>query len=77
LHIAEEFTLETLIIECRRPIDADGTVAVLDRLIAARGRVPEHIRRDNGPEFITNAPRDWCRSQCADSSYNRVGLTLA
>lgn len=77
LHVVDEFTREALVIECRRRIDADATVAVLDRLVAARGRAPGHIRCDNGPEFTANALRDWCRFQRAGSSYIEPGLTLA
>jgi putative transposase len=73
LHVVDEFTREALVIECRRRIDADATVAVLDRLAAARGRAPEHIRCDNGPEFTANALRDWCRFQRAGSSYIEPG----
>ncbi len=73
LHVVDEFTREALVIECRRRIDADATVAVLDRLVAARGRAPEHIRCDNGPEFTANALRDWCRFQRAGSSYIEPG----
>jgi len=73
LHVVDEFTREALVIECRRRIDADATVAVLDRLVAARGRAPGHIRCDNGPEFTANALRDWCRFQRAGSSYIEPG----
>jgi putative transposase len=73
LHIVDEFTREALVIECRRRIDADATVAVLDRLVTVRGRAPEHIRCDNGPEFTANALRDWCRFQRAASSYIEPG----
>ena len=34
LHVVDEFTREALDIECRRRIDADATVAVLERLVA-------------------------------------------
>ncbi len=69
LHVVDEYTREALAIECRRRIDADATVAVLDRLVAARGRVPEHVRCDNGPELTANALRDWCRFSQAESAY--------
>ncbi len=51
LHVVDEFTREALVVECRRRIDADRTVRVLDRILATRGRCPEFIRCDNGPEF--------------------------
>ena len=69
LHVVDEFTREALTIECRRRIDADATVAVLDGLVAVRGRAPGHIRCDNGPELTANALRDWCRFSQAGSAY--------
>jgi putative transposase len=44
LHVVDEFTREALAIECRRRIDADATVAVLDRIVTARGTAPQHVR---------------------------------
>jgi putative transposase len=49
LHVVDEFTREALAMECQRRIDADATVCVLDRLVAARGHAPEYLRCDNGP----------------------------
>jgi putative transposase len=69
LHVVDEFTREALTVECRRRIDADQTVAVLERLVATRGTAPEHIRCDNGPELTANALRDWCRFAGAGSAY--------
>ena len=69
LHVVDEFTREALAIECRRRIDADQTVAVLEGLVAARGTAPGHIRCDNGPELTANALRDWCRFSGAGSAY--------
>jgi putative transposase len=73
LHIVDEFTREALAIECRRRIDADHTVATLERLVAQRGRAPKHVRCDNGPELTANALRDWCRFSEADSAYIEPG----
>jgi len=73
LHVVDEFTREALAIECRRRIDADATVARLDRLIAARGRAPGHVRCDNGPELTANALRDWCRFSKTGSAYIEPG----
>jgi putative transposase len=73
LHVVDEFTREALAIECRRRIDSDATVAVLERLVAARGTAPEQIRLDNGPELTANALRDWCRFSKAGSAYIEPG----
>ena len=73
LHVVDEFTREALAIECRRHIDADRTVNVLDRLVAERGRAPGFVRCDNGPEMTANALRDWCRFSGAGSAYIEPG----
>ena len=69
LNIVDEFTREALQMSCERRIDADQTVAVLDRLTRERGTAPEHIRCDNGPELTANALKDWCRFSGAGSAY--------
>lgn len=73
LHVVDEHTREALAIECERRIDADAIVRVLERLVAARGRAPEHVRCDNGPELTANALRDWCRFNQAGSAYIEPG----
>jgi putative transposase len=73
LHVVDEFTREALAIKCERRIDADATVAQLDRLVAQRGRAPQFVRCDNGPEFTANALRDWCRFSRAGSAYIEPG----
>src|SRR5271167_1206324 len=69
LHVVDEFTREALEIKCARSIDADATVAVLERLTRARGCSPEFVRCDNGPEMTANALKDWCRFAGTGSSY--------
>ncbi len=61
LHVVDEHTREALAIEVARSIDADHTVRVLDRIVLERGKGPELLRSDNGPELTSNALRDWCR----------------
>jgi putative transposase len=68
LNIVDEHTREALTIQVDRRIDADATVAALDRLVAERGTVPRLIRCDNGPELTANALRDWCRFTGAGTS---------
>jgi len=73
LHIVDEFTREALEVRCERRIDADHTVARLERIVSRTGRVPEFIRCDNGPELTANALRDWCRFSGAGSAYIEPG----
>lgn len=68
LNVVDEFTREALAIEVARSIDADATVAVLERLAAHRG-APPFIRMDKGPELTAAAVRDWCRFTGAGTSY--------
>ena len=73
LHVVDEFTREALAIECHRRIDADKTVATLERLVAERGRAPAFIRSDNGAELTANALRDWCRFSRTGTAYIEPG----
>jgi putative transposase len=73
LHVVDEFTREALAIDCQRRIDADKTVATLDRLVAQRAGTPAFIRCDNGPEMTANALRDWRRFSGAGSAYIEPG----
>ncbi len=60
LHVVDEHTREALAVRCERIIDADQTVITLGQLVSQRGRAPEHIRCDDGPELTANAIRDRC-----------------
>jgi putative transposase len=72
LHVVDEFTREALEILVARRIDADATVAVLERLVGERG-APEHVRCDNGPELTGHALRDWCRFARAETAFIEPG----
>ena len=73
LNVVDEHTREVLPIQVNRRIDADATVAVLDRLVAERQTAPRCIRCDNGPELTANPLRDWCRLTGAGTSYIEPG----
>jgi putative transposase len=73
LHVVDEFTREALAIECKRRIDADHVVTVLDRLVRERGTYPAFVRCDNGPEMTSNAIRDWCRFSRTGAAFIEPG----
>ena len=58
LSIVDEFTRECLALEVNRKMTATDVIDVLIELQTIRG-LPEHIRCDNGPEFIAEAIRSW------------------
>jgi len=58
LVVIDEYTRECLAIEPDRSFTAKEVVLTLQYLSAVRG-APEHIRSDNGPEFIAKAVRRW------------------
>lgn len=68
VNIVDEFTREVLAIEVERSIDADETVAVLERLVAYRG-APENIRSANGPELTARVLREWCAAGQTATAY--------
>ncbi|MCB1418400.1 MAG: transposase family protein [Notoacmeibacter sp.] len=57
LNIIDEFTRESLAIHVRRKLNSQDVLHVLGRLFLRHGP-PEHIRSDNGPEFVAHAVRD-------------------
>ena len=51
-----------------RRLDANHVIEVLADLCVVRG-VPEHIRSDQGPEFIATAVKDWIAAVGAKTAY--------
>jgi transposase InsO family protein len=58
LSIVDEFTRECLALKVDRSITSEDVIDTLAELFAMRG-VPQHIRSDNGPEFIALTLRRW------------------
>ena len=56
--IVDEFSRECLAIEVARRLKSQDVRAILADLLVRHG-APEHIRSDNGPEFVARAVRDW------------------
>lgn len=60
LNIIDDFNREVLSIEADTSLPTLRVIKVLDKLIFSRG-IPEMIRVDNGPEFISNRLDAWCK----------------
>ena len=58
LCIIDEFTRECLAIRVERRLNSRDVLDELGKLFVRHGP-PEHIRSDNGPEFIATALREW------------------
>ena len=58
LVVIDEFTRECLATEVGRTFTARDVMLTLQYLFAVRG-APEHVRSDNGPEFIAKELRRW------------------
>jgi putative transposase len=57
LTVIDEYTRESLAVETATSIRSGKVVKVLAALMAKRG-APEHLRSDNGPEFVAARVRE-------------------
>lgn len=55
--VTDEYTRECLSLEVDRSITSERVLDILTDLFLTRG-VPDHVRSDNGPEFIAEAVRE-------------------
>ena len=72
LNVLDEGVREALAIVIDTSIPGGRVVRTLDRLVAWRGR-PEAIRVDNGPEYLSQVFRDWCRDNDVALHYIQPG----
>lgn len=72
LSIVDEYTRECLILKVARGITSEDVIDTLAELFAMRG-VPQHIRSDNGPEFIAEAIQRWTKQLGIETLYIEPG----
>ena len=72
LNVIDEFTHESLAIRVDRKLKSIDVIDVLSDLFILRG-VPEHIRSDNGPEFVAKAVQEWITAVGAKTAYIAPG----
>ena len=60
LVVIDDYTRECLAIEVGRSFPAQDVIGVLQCLFAVYG-TPEHIRSDNGPEFVSKVICSWLK----------------
>lgn len=72
LSLIDEFTRECILLVVARGLKAADIIAALEKAIEERGS-PEHIRSDNGPEFIATATRDYLEENHIKALYIEPG----
>jgi putative transposase len=72
LNLIDEFTHECLAIRVDRKLKSTDVIDLLSDQFILRG-VPEHIRSDNGPEFVAKAVQDWVRAVGTKTAYIERG----
>jgi putative transposase len=72
LTLLDEHTRQCVAIHAAWSIRAVDVIAVLEAAIARYG-APEHLRSDNGPEFIAYAIQDWLAEANIKTLYIRPG----
>ncbi|WP_166507207.1 IS3 family transposase [Frigidibacter mobilis] len=72
LNLIDEFTRECLAIRIDRRLRSTDVIDVLSDLFILRG-VPDHVRSDNGPEFVAKAVREWIAAVGARTAFIEPG----
>ena len=73
--IVEESTRECQAIEAERSLAGEAGGSTLEYLFEVWG-VPDHIRSDNGPEFIAEAVKGWPGRRGTGTLAHRAGETV-
>lgn len=72
LTVLDEYTRESLAIRVESRMPSSRVISVLEWLVMTRG-APEHIRSDNGPEFIAKAVKTWLARRGCETIYITPG----
>jgi len=72
LSIVDEYTRECLTLDVARSLKGTDVLDALSRLIGERG-APNHLRSDNGPEFIAGQVRNWLAELGVETLYIEPG----
>ena len=73
LPICDEYSRESVALEVERRMESADVIRILDAAVIARGRAPEFIRSDNGPEFIALAVQEWIEKRGFKTLYIAPG----
>lgn len=62
LGVVDEYSRECLALEAGRHFRGEEVCTTLEKLVEKHGR-PQHIRSDNGPEFVADSVKAWLSSR--------------
>jgi putative transposase len=68
LTVVDEFTRECLAIDVAGSIRSGRVIEVLSKLVSIHGS-PQHLRSDNGPEFVSRAVLKWLTQANIDTAH--------
>ncbi len=68
LTVVDEFTRECLAIDVAGSIRSGRVIEVLSKLVSVHGS-PQHLRSDNGPEFVSRAVLKWLTQANIDTAH--------
>lgn len=69
LSILDEHSRECLLLEAARSFPAVRVIDCLEKLLVTTGRTPQHLRSDNGPEFVAKEVRQWLEQAGVKTAY--------
>src|SRR5207247_10222511 len=68
LTVVDEFTRECLAIDVAGGIRSGRVIEVLAQLVSVHG-APQHLRSDNGPEFVATAILRWLQAAQIETAF--------
>ena len=72
LNLIDEHTRESLLVRAERRWSSSRVISALAHVMVMKG-VPEHLRSDNGPEFVAKDLRKWLAKAGAKTLYIEPG----
>jgi putative transposase len=72
LNLIDEHTRESLLVRAQRRWSSSRVISALADVMVMKG-VPEHLRSDNGPEFVAKDLRNWLANTGAKTLYIEPG----
>ena len=74
-NVIDDFNREALCVEPSFSYPAEHVIRILEILASERG-LPRVIRVDNGPEFLANSFKEFCRIHAVDIQYIQPGKPM-